>query len=450
MQTLVPSISIADKIDLSERLVLFEFTEDDRKVAALIWGIIEPEAASIAKTQSIQWIRVSGRSSDRSSEQIERSTTIGVAYLRDRLLKPDGKAWVYSASQIINAAFLANIPLTTGLAVTSIGTCQALEIMSRLYDCSKEQRQHITNVFVKLRSLECDIYSTLYGRYTEQRAYREREQLADEFRSGVSTMVNDAKTEGSALHRKSISNSQRVRQIVNHTSEISVAAEQSAEAMQGAASTAAGLINAIETTRSEVNATADIANFAAIQAVEAVGMAETLSSHARSIESILGLIRNIAGQTNMLALNATIEAARAGDAGRGFAVVAHEVKSLARQTTLATEEIAAKILSIQSATASAVVTNVHIEKTIANVKQSANNILEAMESQARTVTAITAAIDETALTACSISSTIDRIKGNTTEVALDIERVAGGFDNLGDQLNKLQERAAVFATRVSV
>jgi methyl-accepting chemotaxis protein len=54
---------------------------------------------------------------------------------------------------------------------------------------------------------------------------------------------------------------------------------------------------------------------------------------------VVGLINDIASQTNQLALNATIEAARAGQAGRGFAVVASEVKSLASQTANATEEI---------------------------------------------------------------------------------------------------------------
>src|SRR3546814_10835779 len=74
------------------------------------------------------------------------------------------------------------------------------------------------------------------------------------------------------------------------------------------------------------------------QAGDAVAMSTTLSEHAQSIESILSLIRDIAGQTNLLALNATIEAARAGDAGRGFAVVAQEVKSLANQTARARSE----------------------------------------------------------------------------------------------------------------
>ncbi|MGJ3629111.1 methyl-accepting chemotaxis protein [Sphingomonas sp. MMS24-JH45] len=120
--------------------------------------------------------------------------------------------------------------------------------------------------------------------------------------------------------------------------------------MRDAASTAAGLICAIEDARAEVETAAGTANRAAAHAGDAGRASETLSSHAQSIELILGLIRDIAGQTNLLALNATIEAARAGDAGRGFAVVAQEVKSLASQTARATDGIAAKIAAIQTAT----------------------------------------------------------------------------------------------------
>src|SRR3546814_15575998 len=100
------------------------------------------------------------------------------------------------------------------------------------------------------------------------------------------------------------------------------------------------------------------------QAGDAVAMSTTLSEHAQSIESILSLIRDIAGQTNLLALNATIEAARAGDAGRGFAVVAQEVKSLANQTARATDDIASKIRTIQSATPPSVETNKHLREKV--------------------------------------------------------------------------------------
>ena len=441
--------SIANMLDIGKRLSLFGFTAEDIALSQKMWTIIEPEARSVSETHWFQWERFFGGTSKFVGHDHERAIELGVAYLRHRFMHPDQRDWVRSAERTVAAAFAADVSLTAILSMTGAGASKTLEILSNGYDCSKEERQDINDVFSRLRSLECDVYASLHNSYYRFDARRQRDHLADEFRDGIALTLESASQEGADLRQQTVRSSNAARGMLGKATEVAAAAEQSAIAMREAAQTAAGLIRAIEDARGEVEAAATIATRASTQAGLAVGMSEALSGHANSIESILGLIRDIAGQTNLLALNATIEAARAGDAGRGFAVVAQEVKSLASQTARATDDIAGKIAAIQSATKGAVETNASIQATVSEVQESANRIRVAMEAQAQTVTAITAAVDETALAADVMSTNITMIHEDTETVAAQIDSVGRGFDVLDSRLGNLKTSAGNFAARVA-
>lgn len=281
-----------------------------------------------------------------------------------------------------------------------------------------------------------------------RRARDDRFAMSATFQRDIVSILHEITQDALELTNRTTRTSGAARGMLGKASDVSVAAGQSAYAMQDAAQTSVGLIRAIEDARREAEASARVASHAAKQSTLAVAEAEALSDHAKAIASILELIRDIAGQTNLLALNATIEAARAGDAGRGFAVVAQEVKSLASQTALATDNIAVKIAAIQTASNRTLSANTLIRDIVGEVKMSAERSLKVMSVQSTTVTSITAAVDETALAADAMSSTIALIRADTGQIAADIDMLEERLHSVDNQLERLGNHTSEFVLRI--
>ncbi|WP_240309576.1 MULTISPECIES: methyl-accepting chemotaxis protein [Sphingomonas] len=436
----------AHDYDLARGLRFYGGEGELPKRSAAMWDAIGHAEKEIAREFWRRYRQSEELPAAISDEQVDQFADRIVPYLRAKFGKLNDPTWVSTARGYVEKALAAGLSLSTLLSGLNAET-EAAYAAIRTAVTDQDELVAMCRTLSEVVALETDVFVHHAVSITRTEVDTQQQQQAEEFNRKVMSVVTKVVSENEQLRGQASSTAGSARGMLGKTSEVAAAAEQSAVAMREAAQTAAGLIRAIEDARTEVEVAAGIATKAGDQASQAVEVSRMLSAHVEAIESILGLIRDIAGQTNLLALNATIEAARAGDAGRGFAVVAQEVKSLASQTARATDDITAKITAIQQATRQTVEANGSIQGTVEEVQVSADRIRQAMELQAQTVTMITAAVDETALAADSMSSTIAAIRSDTENVARDIDQVEQGFGRFTDQVGDFRNATAEFVSK---
>ena len=279
-----------------------------------------------------------------------------------------------------------------------------------------------------------------------QRNAEERTQimheLANGFEKSVGAVVGSVSTAAEQLQATAKSMSSIVQGTESRATTVAAAAEEASVNVKTVAGSADQLAGSIRDISEQVNNAREIAVSATEKVTSTNEQVAGLYEAAERIGEVIGLINDIAEQTNLLALNATIEAARAGEAGKGFAVVASEVKNLAGQTSRATSEISTQIESIQNETRNAVAAIKEIADVVGQVNDINQAIATTMDQQSEATREIAHNVEEVSAGTQEVSVNIQgvtQVAGEGGTVSNDILQASNvlleNSENLKDQVN---------------
>ncbi|MDR3517808.1 MAG: methyl-accepting chemotaxis protein [Azospirillaceae bacterium] len=274
------------------------------------------------------------------------------------------------------------------------------------------------------------------------------ESLALGFDQAVSSVVDIVAGASSAIATSAHTMSNGAEQANGLAMTAAAAAQQTAASVHHVSSAAEELSHSIAEIAHQVEQSSRVSQMAAQEAVHTNATVKGLAESSTKIGDVIKLINDIAAQTNLLALNATIEAARAGDAGKGFAVVAGEVKHLANQTALATDQIGIQINAVQSATQEAVAAIGVIVSRIDELDHIVATIAAAVEEQSAATAEIARNVQQAASGTREISGHIGSVRSAVGDNGIRADDVLSSARSLSREAAGLKDLVIRFLSDV--
>jgi len=267
----------------------------------------------------------------------------------------------------------------------------------------------------------------------------------------VADAVEKSQTNSRSLANRSREQASRINEVsdaiasmADQIESVSFSAQQSAQIAESSVDVAHRGGDAVRETISGMNNIRE-------QIQETSKRIKRLGESSQEIGDIVGLITDIADQTNILALNAAIQAAMAGEAGRGFAVVADEVQRLAERVANATRQIELLVNTIQTDTSEAMLA---MEQTTTNVVSGANlaenagKALSEIESVSlqlsEQINQIANIAQQEASTATELRERVNEIRTETQETSASATQAAEEIGTLGSLSQELNRSVAGF------
>ena len=294
-----------------------------------------------------------------------------------------------------------------------------------------------------------------------QRAMAEAKVSAEQAQAAQENILNVAKRleeMGSIISSASTQLAAQIEQSDKGAADSAARLGEAASAMnemnatvQEVARNASSAANASAETRAKALAGADVVS-KSVNSIEEMRTASLalrddmteLNEHAQSISHIMGVISDIADQTNLLALNAAIEAARAGEAGRGFAVVADEVRKLAEKTMASTAEVGKATTAIQTSTNKSMdgmaKTIERLEEATQYARESGvalQEIVANVEATTDQVNAIATAAEEQSAASEEITRSIAEVNNLSSQTAQAMSEASQAIEQLAEQTQQM-------------
>ncbi len=263
---------------------------------------------------------------------------------------------------------------------------------------------------------------------------------AERTQSSVTNLAHSSRQQAEEI--VSVSNatnaiSNSIREVSNNAVQLASESDRSVEIAKKGAQTVQKSIVGMNTIREQIQETSK--------------RIKRLGESSQEIGDIVGLINDIAEQTNILSLNAAIQAAMAGDAGRGFAVVADEVQRLAERSADATKQIEALVKTIQTDTGEAVISMERSTKEVvagAKLAEDAGGALSEIglvsDKLAILVENISGATSDQTDAASNITQTMDKILEITTQTTEETDETAESVSNLANLANEMKRSISGF------